>query len=323
MMHGVANNTTSGNSTTTSNNNNNNTNLKNKSTNMIQQELNSTQAAFKQEPINFSIKLKDANSVLYSEQHQRKLEMLESRFVPLNPQKSVSQDFSNQSVTSDEQKADLHLSIEHSNTPEKIFNIANNTATPTQQQSQQYNQQIQSSNNVNHSNNSNKGDALQPIVSGSATKERKRKRKIDSNTNNSNNNINTNNNPTSAQLQTISNTVNGEISSLNKNFKWDYQQTNVNTNQQQHTLVSSNVKKQLVNSSPGKPFASQQQLQQNGPHSSAFNQTNNNNNNNNNQMTTSLTNMALNSNLSVVNQQQNHNSHSQSPLHFTDRKSVV
>ena len=36
---------------------------------------------------NFGIKLKDTNSVLYTEQQQRKLEMLESRFVPLNPQK--------------------------------------------------------------------------------------------------------------------------------------------------------------------------------------------------------------------------------------------
>ena len=48
------------------------------------------QAAYKADTINFSIKLKDPqSSMLFSEQHQRKLEMLESRFVPLNPQKVV------------------------------------------------------------------------------------------------------------------------------------------------------------------------------------------------------------------------------------------
>ena len=65
---------------------------------------------------------------------------------------------------------------------------------------------------------------------------------------------------------------------------------------------------QLISNSPGKPFASQQHL-------SAFNQTNPNNPNPNNQAP--LTNMALNStSSSVIQQQHNHNSHSQSPLHF-------
>lgn len=77
MMHGVASNNTA---PTTS-------------TNMLQQDggaataAQTAQSSFKQD-INFSIKLKDTqSSMLFSEQHQRKLEMLESRFVPLNPQK--------------------------------------------------------------------------------------------------------------------------------------------------------------------------------------------------------------------------------------------
>ena len=37
--------------------------------------------------LNFAVKLKDNSSMMFSEQQQRKLEMLESRFVPLNPQK--------------------------------------------------------------------------------------------------------------------------------------------------------------------------------------------------------------------------------------------
>ena len=43
----------------------------------------------------------DSNSSIQID--QRRYEMLESRFVPLNQQKSVSQDVSNQSVASDDQ----------------------------------------------------------------------------------------------------------------------------------------------------------------------------------------------------------------------------
>lgn len=333
MMHGVAANNTTTSNTQTGNNSNNNNQIKNstnKSANMLQQDTASPRDAYKQDTLNFGIKLKDANSVLLSEQQQRKFEMLESRFVPLNPQKSVSQDFSNQSISSDEPKADIHLSIDHSNTPEKIFNLTNNSATPTNQpqSNQQYNNQSINNNNINiannnnnnnnHSNNSNNGGSkVEPNVGGSATKERKRKRKIDTNSNNNSNNnnhINNNNNhnnsspvPPSAQFQAI-NTGNGDVVS-NKNFKWDYPSTNLNNQPQQ---VSSNIKKQLVNSSPGKPFASQQ-------HVSAFNQTNTNNPNSNNILNNQgqLPNIALNSNTSaVIQQQHNHNSHSQSPLHF-------
>lgn len=70
-------------------------------TSMIQQESQSQTSAFRSQTL--------------SEQNQRKLEMLESRFVPLNPQKSVSQDFSNQSLNSDEQKnnIDIQLAMDH------------------------------------------------------------------------------------------------------------------------------------------------------------------------------------------------------------------
>ena len=49
----------------------------------------------------------------------RKLELLESRFVPLNPQKSVSQDVSNHSIGSDEQNRILeaHFIAEVSRDP--------------------------------------------------------------------------------------------------------------------------------------------------------------------------------------------------------------
>ena len=153
---------------------------------------------------------------------------------------------------------------------------------------------------------------IEPNVTGSATKERKRKRKVDANSNNNTNNTNNTNNspvPTTAQFQTIAAlNNNGDVTS-NKNFKWDYPPTSLN-NQQPQQVSSSNIKKQLVNSSPGKPFATQQQ------HVSAFNQTNPNATNIiNNQGP--LTNMVLNTNTSAVMQQQhNHNSHSQSPLHF-------
>ena len=59
----------------------------------MQQELAGSQASYKPDAMNFGIKLKDTNAsaaALYSEQHQRKLEMLESRFVPLNPQKVIN-----------------------------------------------------------------------------------------------------------------------------------------------------------------------------------------------------------------------------------------
>lgn len=339
MMHGVAaNNTTTTTTTTTSQNtpvgNTNNTSANvqnNNSSGTLKSSSNSNKSGNNMQDIaasprgdynrqeNFGIKLKDTNSVIYSEQQQRKLEMLESRFVPLNPQKSVSQDFSNQSLSSDEPKADLHLSIDHSNTPEKNnFNLANNSATMTNQPQQQYthnsnnNQSNNNNNNIhnNHSNNSNNGTkVIEPNVGGSATKERKRKRKIDNNSNSGNNQINNNNSspvPTSVQFQTI-NASNGDAAS-NKNFKWDYPTTNLNSQPQQ---VSSSVKKQLISNSPGKPFANQQQ------HVSAFNQTNPNNPNPNLNNQAPLTNMALNSNQSaVIHQQHNHNSHSQSPLHF-------
>lgn len=89
MMHGVASNNTAQTTTAT--------------TNMLAQAVDGSgaaavvassvaqaaQTAYKPDTINFSIKLtKDSqSSMLFSEQHQRKLEMLESRFVPLNPQK--------------------------------------------------------------------------------------------------------------------------------------------------------------------------------------------------------------------------------------------
>lgn len=101
MMHGVAANstttTTSSNPNTQNSGNNgavnqnsatikSNTNKSN--ANMMQQEMASPHRdTYKQDALNFGIKLKDTNSVMYSEQQQRKLEMLESRFVPLNPQK--------------------------------------------------------------------------------------------------------------------------------------------------------------------------------------------------------------------------------------------
>lgn len=324
MMHGVATNnttTTTSNNTPTGNGNPNANSaqvsnvIKNKTVNMMQQETATSYTMNKQDTINYGINIRDTNSVLYkTEQQQRKLEMLESRFVPLNPQKSVSQDFSNQSISSDEPKVDMHLSIDHSNTPEKIFNITNNSATPTnqpqlnQQHQQHYNQQ-QQSNNISNNNSNNGAKVNEPNVTGSATKERKRKRKVDTNSNNNNNNTNTNNSPipTAGQFQTITAlNSNGDVNS-NKNFKWDYPPTSLNNQPQQ--VSTSNIKKQLVNNSPGKPFATQQ-------HVSAFNQTNPNASNIiNNQGP--LTNMVLNSNTSAVMQQQhNHNSHSQSPLHF-------
>ena len=77
MMHGVASNNTAPTTNTTTT-----------STNMLHQDVTAASTAVKSESINFSIKLKDTqSSILFSEQHQRKLEMLESRFVPLNPQK--------------------------------------------------------------------------------------------------------------------------------------------------------------------------------------------------------------------------------------------
>jgi len=91
MMHGVASTNTAPTTTTTNNN----------STNMLQHQDGSVASAttalttsqsvgFKQDSINFSIKLKDPqSSMLFSDAHQRKLEMLESRFVPLNPQKVI------------------------------------------------------------------------------------------------------------------------------------------------------------------------------------------------------------------------------------------
>ncbi len=102
MMHGVAANSTTTTTTTQTNTNNSNNNqgtnsvnnnsaaLKsNKNQNMMQQEQTASphRDTYRQETLNFGIKLKDTNSVIYSEQQQRKLEMLESRFVPLNPQK--------------------------------------------------------------------------------------------------------------------------------------------------------------------------------------------------------------------------------------------
>ena len=102
-------------------------------------------------------------------------------------------------------------------------------------------------NHNNHSNNSNNGTkATEPNVGGSATKERKRKRKIDNNSNSGNNPINNNSSPvppSSNQFQTI-NSSNGEAGS-NKNFKWDYPPTNLNSQPQQ---VSSSVKKVRVES---------------------------------------------------------------------------
>jgi hypothetical protein len=91
MMHGVASTNTAPTTTTTTN-----------STNMLQQDgsvvsttsvTTTAQTGFKQDSINFSIKLKDPQSSmsLFSDAHQRKLEMLESRFVPLNPQKVYAQ----------------------------------------------------------------------------------------------------------------------------------------------------------------------------------------------------------------------------------------
>ena len=75
-MHGVASNNTAPTTTTTTT-----------STNMLQQDS-AAPTAIKTDSINFSIKIKDTqSSILFSEHHQRKLEMLESRFVPLNPQK--------------------------------------------------------------------------------------------------------------------------------------------------------------------------------------------------------------------------------------------
>ena len=103
-MHGVAANNTTTTTTTTQNtpvgnnstsvqNNNNNSSgtLKsssnsNKSGNIMQDIAASPRGEYNRQE-NFGIKPKDTNSVLYTEQQQRKLEMLESRFVPLNPQK--------------------------------------------------------------------------------------------------------------------------------------------------------------------------------------------------------------------------------------------
>jgi hypothetical protein len=94
MMHGVASTNTAPTTTTTTTTTN--------STNMLQQDgsvvsttsvTTTAQTGFKQDSINFSIKLKDPQSSmsLFSDAHQRKLEMLESRFVPLNPQKVYTQ----------------------------------------------------------------------------------------------------------------------------------------------------------------------------------------------------------------------------------------
>jgi len=71
-------------------------------------------------------------------------------------------------------------------------------------------------------------------------------RKIDNNSNSGNNPINNNSSPvppSSNQFQTI-NSSNGEAGS-NKNFKWDYPPTNLNSQPQQ---VSSSVKKVRVES---------------------------------------------------------------------------
>ncbi len=107
-MHGVAANSTTTTTTTQTNTNNPNNNISSgnnpgtnnvnnsssalkssKNQNMMQQEQTASphRDSYRQETLNFGIKLKDTNSVIYSEQQQRKLEMLESRFVPLNPQK--------------------------------------------------------------------------------------------------------------------------------------------------------------------------------------------------------------------------------------------
>ncbi len=68
----------------TTNNNNNAA-----GTNMIQQDLNCSQPS-----LSVQTGFRPASSSLtLSEQNQRKLEMLESRFIPLNPQKVISHDF--------------------------------------------------------------------------------------------------------------------------------------------------------------------------------------------------------------------------------------
>lgn len=104
MMHGVAANNSTTTTTTSqhtpvgnnsSNNINSNTNVQNnksssnsnKSGNNNMQDIAASPRGDYNRQENFGIKLKDTNSVMYSEQQQRKLEMLESRFVPLNPQK--------------------------------------------------------------------------------------------------------------------------------------------------------------------------------------------------------------------------------------------
>ena len=111
MMHGVATTATTTSTTTTTNNQNNSTNptnncnLLNQAANkaaMLQQESHNMtpnpQGALgnspggpnylRQDSLNFGIKLKETqSSLVFNEQQQRKLEMLESRFVPLNTQK--------------------------------------------------------------------------------------------------------------------------------------------------------------------------------------------------------------------------------------------
>lgn len=62
--------------------------------------------------VSSAIKLGRESSLSLNEQQQRKIEMLESRFAPFSQQKSVSQDFSNLSLPSqDEQKCDAQMSL--------------------------------------------------------------------------------------------------------------------------------------------------------------------------------------------------------------------
>jgi hypothetical protein len=87
--------------------------------NMLQQESNAGNLQFNSGgagggsgPASSAIKLSRESSLSLNEQQQRKIEMLESRFAPFSQQKSVSQDFSNHSLTSqDEQKCDVQMSL--------------------------------------------------------------------------------------------------------------------------------------------------------------------------------------------------------------------
>jgi len=237
-----------------------------------------------------------------SEQQQRKLEMLETRFIP---QKSVSQDFSNQSNTMDEQKIDINLSIDHhSNTPEKLFQTTTPVTTPVQPQQQQQQQHINSSimnmnNNSNKgmsdnnnpppstitststtatptSNNGNNNPANQPNVNNSSS--------INNNNNNSNNGSATKERKRASKRKTETNTNSNNATptndSNNKSFKWDTSSLNKNNNNIVQQASSPNLKKSTTkstlkqsqlqqqssnssnNNSPGKPYQQQQQQQQ-------------------------------------------------------------